>query len=302
MNKQKIYLSNYDCEVRAQAIAKDILRRHEYDGSAVVLYGVPRGGIPVAYLVGAELQGAGNIVAWADTPDNAHYIIDDIIDSGATQERYRKYNRPFYSLVNKEETEEGWYVFPWEVKEGQDESATDIPTRLLQYIGEDVTREGLQETPKRFLKAWEEYTCGYKIDPKTIVKAFKDGAEKVDEMVLVKDIPIYSHCEHHLAPMFGIAHIAYIPDGKVLGLSKFARLADVFAKRLQVQERMTQQIAHCLNDELKPKGVAVVLELRHMCMEQRGVRARGSSTTTSCLIGVFKEAPAVRAEFMGLIK
>lgn len=303
MSKEKVYLSHWNLDALAGSIALDIRRKDKSD--VIRLFGVPRGGIPAAYMVGAELQATKCTVIWVDDPVNADYIIDDIIDSGATRDRYRATfpDIPFYALVSKEKANGSWIVFPWEVtSETSDESATDIPLRLLQFIGEDPSREGLKDTPHRFLRAWAEYTSGYGMDPKQMVKAFADGAEKVDEMVLVKDIPIYSHCEHHLAPMFGVAHIAYIPNGQVLGLSKFARLADIYAKRLQVQERMTQQIAHCLNDQLEPKGVAVVLELRHLCMEQRGVRARGSSTTTSCLLGAFKIDRAARAEFMGLIK
>jgi len=178
----------------------------------------------------------------------------------------------------------------------------DVVKKLLTYVGEDPNREGLHDTPQRFLKAWAHYTKGYDEDPKDLLKTFVDGSEKVDEMVLVKDIPTFSLCEHHCSPMFGITHIAYIPDGRVLGLSKFARLLDVYARRLQVQERMTQQIAHALNDALHPKGVAVMTSLRHMCIEMRGVRALGSSTIASCLLGDFKSDAATRAEFMSLAR
>jgi GTP cyclohydrolase I len=172
---------------------------------------------------------------------------------------------------------------------------------LLVTMGEDPDRPGLRETPRRFTEAWVEYTSGYWMDPAPLLTCFEDGAENYDEMVMVKDIPVYSHCEHHLAPFFGVAHIAYVPTGRVLGLSKFARLTDIFMRRLQVQERLTQQIAHALDDALKPKGVAVMLECRHLCMEARGVRTSGSSTVTSCLLGVLKDA-APRAEFMRLVR
>ena len=174
---------------------------------------------------------------------------------------------------------------------------------LLRLIGEDPAREGLQETPARFLKAWKHYASGYEMDPLSLLKTFEDGAENVDEMVLVRDIPVYSHCEHHLAPFFGIAHIAYIPDGRVVGLSKLVRLVECYARRLQVQERMTQQIANTLNEGLRPRGVAVVVKCRHMCMESRGVRAMGSQTVTSCMLGVFRErGTGARAEFLELAK
>ncbi len=173
---------------------------------------------------------------------------------------------------------------------------------LLYMVGENPMREGLLETPARFLKAWKHYTQGYDVDTATLLKSFEDGAQKVDELVLVKSIPVYSHCEHHLAPFFGVAHIGYIPNGRVVGLSTLARLVDAYARRLQVQERMTQQIAHTIEDVLAPIGVAVMIECRHMCMESRGVRAMGSTTLTSCLLGAFKTEDSARAEFMGLVR
>jgi len=297
----KRHLKQRDIEEAASRVARAIYEADESEGevSGYRLYGVPRGGIPAAYAVARELS-TWYHVTMVDDPAHAEIFIDDIVDSGTTSDRYMNAypGKPFYSLFPPDPD---WLVFPWEVGD-TDASAEDIPTRLLQWIGEDPTREGLRDTPHRFLSAWAEYTTGYKQDPGALLKTFEDGAEKVDELVLVRDIPIYSHCEHHLAPFFGVAHIAYIPDGKVLGLSKFARLVDVFAKRLQVQERMTQQIAHALNDALAPRGVGVVLECRHLCMEQRGVRARGASTTTSCLLGAIKNDAAARAEFMRLVR
>lgn len=178
----------------------------------------------------------------------------------------------------------------------------DCIQQLLCLIGEDPKRQGLQDTPRRVHQAWKEWTSGYYEDPQEILKAFEDGAESYDEMVLMKDIPVISHCEHHLAMMWGVAHLAYIPSGRIVGLSKLARLVNVFARRLQVQERMTQQIAHALNDNLQPLGVAVVIECRHACMEARGIRTPGTTTTTSCLLGVFKDKPATRAEFLQLVR
>ncbi len=174
---------------------------------------------------------------------------------------------------------------------------------ILEYIGEDPDREGLQDTPKRFLKAWKNYWgSGYKLDPKDVMKVFEDGAANYDEMVLVKDIKLYSHCEHHIAPIIGVAHVAYIPNGKIIGLSKIARLVEVFARRLQVQERLTTQIAEALMSELQPLGVAVVIEAEHLCMSSRGIEKQGSKTVTSKLLGCFKEEFETRAEFMRLIK
>lgn len=172
---------------------------------------------------------------------------------------------------------------------------------LLYLIGENPYREGLLDTPKRVLKAWTEWTAGYKQSPDKILKSFKDGGETYNEMVLVKDIPFYSHCEHHLAPFFGTASIAYLPAGRIVGLSKLPRLLDVFARRLQVQERLTVQVADALQENLKPRGVGVILHARHMCMESRGICKQGSETVTSALRGAFIK-PEVRAEFMALCK
>jgi GTP cyclohydrolase I len=177
----------------------------------------------------------------------------------------------------------------------------DIVRRLLAFIGEDPDREGLLETPARFLKAWEEYTRGYRERPEDILKSFEDGAQSVDEMVIVRDIPVYSLCEHHLAPFFGKAYVGYVPDKRILGLSKISRLVEIFARRLQVQERLTNQIADALDTHLQPLGVAVVIECRHMCMESRGVRHTGTATVTSALRGSIKNNADTRREFLSLI-
>lgn len=174
---------------------------------------------------------------------------------------------------------------------------------LLDYVGDDSNREGLLETPDRVLKAWRDYWCaGYNVDVSALLKTFEDGAEGVDEMVLVTNIPVYSHCEHHMASIFGRAHVAYIPNGRIVGLSKINRVVDAFARRLQVQERLTQQVAEAINEHLKPLGVAVMLECRHMCMESRGVCQQGHHTVTSAMRGAFKEDGKARNEFLQLIK
>lgn len=171
---------------------------------------------------------------------------------------------------------------------------------LLKVIGENPERGGLIETPARALKAWEFWTQGYNQNPADVLKVFEDGAEKYDQMVIVKDMPIYSHCEHHLAPFFGTATIAYIPNGKVVGLSKLKRVANIFARRLQVQERLTQQIADAIEEHLQPLGVGVVIKCRHMCMESRGIETQGAETITSALRGVIRDEPQTRAEFLNL--
>lgn len=169
---------------------------------------------------------------------------------------------------------------------------------IFRCIGEDDTREGLLETPARFAKALTKWFEGYEQTPDQFIKSFEEG--DYDEMVVVRDIPIFSKCEHHIADIFGTATIAYIPQGRVLGLSKLSRVANVFARRLQVQERMTVQIADALfQSELRPKGVGVRLKCRHMCMESRGVCQQGHHTVTTALRGVLKEGEP-RAEFLNL--
>lgn len=173
--------------------------------------------------------------------------------------------------------------------------------KLFEALGEEPYREGLLETPKRAYKAWEEWTSGYHIDPASLLKTFEDGAEGYDEMVTVTGIKFYSHCEHHMATIIGEATIAYIPNDRIVGLSKFARVVDAFAKRLQVQERMCVQIADVINDTLEPKGVGVWLAARHMCMESRGIAKPGAVTHTTALRGVIKDQASARAEFMQLV-
>lgn len=169
-----------------------------------------------------------------------------------------------------------------------------------QVMAEHSLREGLQETPERVAKAFAHWFSGYDVDIASLLKVFKDGAENYDEMVIVKNIPVYSKCEHHMADIFGTATIAYIPDGKIVGISKLSRLTDAFARRLQVQERLTTQIADAIVEHLNPKGVAVIIKARHMCMESRGICQQGHHTITSALRGVLKKDPAARAEFMML--
>ena len=176
----------------------------------------------------------------------------------------------------------------------------NLITDLLVQIGEDPNREGLLTTPKRVAEAYEFLTKGYNQD---IEEVINDAifTEKYDEMVLVKNIDFYSMCEHHMLPFYGKVHVAYIPNGKIVGLSKIPRIVDVFARRLQVQERMTQQIADTLDKYLQPIGVAVVSEAYHMCMMMRGVEKQNSSATSSAMLGVFKDDARTRSEFLNLI-
>ena len=177
----------------------------------------------------------------------------------------------------------------------------ELIRQLLEQIGEDPNREGLQKTPGRVAKALKFLTQGYSMDPQEVINGAK-FTEKYNEMIVVKDIQIYSLCEHHLLPFWGKCHVAYIPREKIIGLSKIARLVDIFARRLQVQERMTTEIAKIIQESLDPLGVAVVIEAEHLCMQMRGVQKQGSKAITSEMLGVFRKNEATRAEFMHLIK
>jgi len=176
----------------------------------------------------------------------------------------------------------------------------DAVKSMMLHIGEDPQREGLLETPKRVRKAYEFIYGGYKENPQEILsKALFSSSN--DEMVLIKDIEFYSTCEHHLLPIIGRVHVAYIPNGKVVGLSKIPRVVNVFARRMQIQEQLTEQIADAIMDTIEPKGVAVVIQARHMCMEMRGVEKINSTTTSSALRGLFKKDEKTRSEFFSLI-
>ena len=175
-----------------------------------------------------------------------------------------------------------------------------ITKQLLEEIGEDPNREGLIKTPNRVSKAWEFFSKGYKEDLNVIINGaiFEEDAK---DMVIVRDIEFFSLCEHHLIPFFGKAHVGYIPNGKVIGLSKIPRIIDMFSRRLQVQERLTHQIADAINSVLNPKGVSVVMEGRHMCMQMRGVEKQNSFTSTSAMSGQFKKSAETRSEFLSII-
>lgn len=181
------------------------------------------------------------------------------------------------------------------------EEAKEAVRTLLRWAGDDPEREGLLDTPQRVIDAYEEYFAGYAENPdEVLARTFEEVAE-YDEIVLLKNMTFESHCEHHIAPFIGHAHIAYLPDKKVVGISKFARLLDIYAKRLQTQEIMTTQIADAIERALKPKAVAVIIDAEHQCMTTRGVHKPGTSTVTSQMRGQFKTDPALRAELMRLI-
>lgn len=302
----KMYLTHKDISELAEKVSHKIrgYMNGTLGSTTIRAYAIPRGGVPAAYAIKEFF--CYNLKLVQD-PADADIFIDDIVDSGTTLDRYNAQfpNVPFYALVNKMSDDiysGAWVVFPWEGEgeEGAEAGIEDHITRLLQYVGEDATREGLLETPKRVAKAWAHWCSGYSKDAKSILKVFEDGAEKYDQMVIVKDIPIYSHCEHHLAAIIGTASIAYIPNGKIVGLSKLSRLADMFARRLQVQERLTDQIADALVEHLQPIGVGVIIKARHLCMESRGVCQQGHHTITTSLRGAIKDEPQTRSEFLRL--
>lgn len=297
---RKVHLTNKQIYKLAVNAAQDITAAFSYTDSTLYAWPIPRGGVPALY----ALMQLMPRIEFADSPEEATFFFDDIIDSGRTmEETCEAYpNKPFFALVNKLEDmvwSDTWVVFPWE-----GESTGSIENnivRLLQYVGEDPSRTGLLETPHRVAKAWEHWCSGYGKDPAAILKTFEDGAENYDEMVIVNNIPLTSTCEHHMCVFAGYASIAYIPNGKVVGLSKIPRLLEIYAKRLQVQERITQQVTDALMRVLNPRGAACVIEAEHFCMSSRGVKIHGASTVTSSLKGVFREL-AVREEFFKLAR
>jgi GTP cyclohydrolase I len=192
-------------------------------------------------------------------------------------------------------------VLPRSERPTQAEAEKAVET-LLRWIGEDVNREGLLDTPARVAKAYTEMFAGYDEDPSDVLGRTFEEVGGYDDMVLVKDITFHSHCEHHMVPIIGRAHVAYLPDGKVLGLSKIARTVEIFARRLQTQENMTAQIAHAIDEALTPRGVAVMIEAEHMCMAMRGIKKQGSTTTTTCFTGQFRNEPSEQVNFMTLLR
>jgi GTP cyclohydrolase I len=296
----QIKLSWEACHHRARKIAKRI-RKDSGHSNPIYVYPIPNGGIPAAQLI--ECQGPAIVI----TEDEARseVIVDDIIDSGETREKqqhFQYFQKKFYALVDKQGEDRDWFgywvSFPWErmKKEG---GPQDNVKRILQYIGEDPNRDGLQGTPDRVVRSYEELFCGYRTDPDEILKTF--DLDDSDEMIVLRDIEFYSTCEHHLMPFFGKAHIAYIPSGPVIGVSKLARLLEIFSRRVQIQERLTKQITDWLDKKLEPLGSACHIEARHLCMTARGVNKQGSIMSTSSLTGVFREKPEARQEFFSLI-
>jgi len=307
MNKQEVVSWSAINNLLAALVVR--ITKMFYGEHSVTVYGIPRGGAVVAGLLNMKygstvFPGDRPAIFITDNPAEADLFIDDIICSGATQEKWQKeYDKPFFGLVEPllpNYVEGTWFVFPWEQS-----AETDIEehvTRILEFIGEDPTRDGLRDTPRRVVKSWREIYGGYKQDPLTILGTKFDSG--YDEMVVLRDIAFYSMCEHHMLPFFGSVDIAYIPgpEGKVVGISKLARLINVFAQRLQIQENLTQQIAQTIQEVLNPKGVAVVIKAQHLCMKMRGVKNWSSEMVTSAMLGEFRDDPKTRSEFLNLTK
>lgn len=192
-------------------------------------------------------------------------------------------------------------ILPVDQRPAQEE-VEDAVRVLLRWMGEDINREGLLDTPRRVAKAYKEMFGGYDMDPEATLGRTFEEVGGYDDMVLVRDIPFHSHCEHHMVPIIGKAHVAYLPDGCVLGLSKVARTVEIFAKRLQTQENMTAQVAHTIDDALQPRGVAVMIEAEHMCMAMRGIKKQGSTTLTTTFTGAFRDDPTEQQSFYAMLR
>lgn len=267
------------------------------------VYGIPTGGSVVAALVAAELK-----VPLVENPDlPGVLVVDDLVDTGKTMSRVRPFGGDFTDalfrkpwspkhLAPKAREVSDWLAFPWEKDDGD---PVDAVIRLIQHIGEDPTRDGLLDTPRRVTKAWRELTKGYQDDPTEILSKTFDVS--YDQMVVVRDIPFNSLCEHHILPFAGTATVGYIPGDRVVGLSKLARLVDCFANRLQVQERLTNQIAEAIQSNLRTSGVGVMIKASHSCMAARGIKKHGQMVT-SCLLGAIRDKPEARAEFLDLAR
>lgn len=256
----------------------------------VRIWGIPRGGSIVA---GLARQWGAIVVA---DPTEAEVIVDDIIDSGVTAVYYAgSHSVPVVALVDKQTEGIGsWVHFPWE--EPAEVDAAGSVRRILQYIGEDSRRDGLVESPQRVVRSWDTLYSGYKVTPEDLLKWFDDDT---DEMIICKGIQFYSTCEHHLLPFYGKVAIGYLPNGRVIGVSKLARIVNAYARRLQIQERLTRQVGELLLPHVN--GVAVHIEAQHLCMLARGVEQQESSMVTNYLTGSFREKPQTRHEFLSSI-
>jgi len=293
------YYSIADFEKGIKLLAGKINKK--YKG----MYAVPRGGYPVAIGLQRFLK-----LPLVDEIGESILVVDDLVDSGRTRIKYMDSD---YAVLHIKETtpisllptyyvskENDWIEYFWEKGEAP---AEDSVVRIIEAIGEDPTREGLIETPMRVIKSWKELYKGYEESPEKILKVF--DSEGYDQLVLLKDIELYSMCEHHMIPFIGKAHVGYIPNGKIVGISKLARLIEVFSRRLQIQERITDQVTDTLMRVLNPLGAGCIIEAQHLCMRMRGIKKQNSVMVTSSMRGVFLEDTekgiAARSEFLRLL-
>lgn len=278
----------------------------DIDHAEDVVYGVPKAGM---ILVGR----LASIFTVTTNPHKATVFLDDLIDSGKTREFYQIHypNTRFIALYDKQKLgTNDWFIFPWEADHPSGEDTVEQNViRQLQYIGEDPNRKGLLETPKRVVKAWDEMFAGYNQNPEDVFKIFdEDDPEEnqIGGLIYLKQIEFFSTCEHHLLPFYGEAHIGYVPNGPVIGISKLARLLDIYARRAQIQERIGEQVTSALMKYLRPLGAACVIEAKHLCIACRGVKKQHSIMGYSSMKGIFLDKDvagmAARTEFMSLIK
>lgn len=304
------------CDSQARRLADRLVRMRGFKDVSTVI-GIKRGGCVPAMLIARHLN-RGHWIRFASPSDydkisylKDAIVVDDICDTGATMIPFKAHGAfACVALAAKaigksavdvkygqEFGQDTWVAFPWENDDETSEQAAEQGiTSLIRHIGDDPNRDGLKETPSRVRRAYEEMTAGSKVDPASLIKTFDAGG--YDQMVGVYGVPFHSLCEHHLLPFFGTASVAYIPNGKIIGLSKLARIVDTYARRLQNQERIAEQVATCIMENLKPKGVAVSIEAQHMCMAARGVKKAGATMRTCKLTGVFLKDAKARAEFM----
>lgn len=291
------------------ALARQLRKMAKTLRRKLLIYGIPKSGSIVAVNL-AALEPMSLEVTYQ--PERADCFVDDIIDTGTTQERYReRYGKKTYALYGKGKQRNcivqvprtTWVEFPWEQEDVTSKEHQDFIVRLLEELGEDAKREGLRDTPARFLKAWKEMTAGYTMDIAIKGMESDDLLSPADThgMVVVQDVAFHALCEHHLLPFVGKVHVGYLPAHHLIGHSKIPRIVDMFARRLQVQERIGQQICDTLEEVLKPRGIGVIVEASHFCMMMRGVKKEGARIITSHLKGSFKDDQRTRQEFLTLI-
>lgn len=289
---EKIKISLTEWEVMVDKLAKEISIHHD---PRTPIFGVPRGGCLITARLATKLP----------YPIISEYqegcvVVDDLIDSGKTRKKYA--NSPFFVLINKQKDAQykgKWIEFWYEKTEDDAES---IVTRQLEMIGENPNREGLVDTPKRVVKMWKEIFRGYDKTQKPKLTSFDNGKDGIvyDEMIIDSG-EYYSHCEHHMVPFFGKYWFAYIPNKKIIGLSKVARMVDYYSAKLQIQERLVKEILDEIEREIKPKGIAMIMEGEHLCKTMRGARKKGTMITSD-LRGVFKSKPDTRMEFLHFVR